>query len=203
MAVQIGLLVGYFGQIGQSFSLSRTFVFFPFFLLGYWVTTEQVMWLRRKSVRIISIFVMAAVAIGIYYAPEIKTGWLLASKSYGDLGLPQYGGIARFMVYITAGIMAASILAWIPRKENVLTALGSRTLYVYLLHGFFIQFFRETNFFNVNSVFDLPLLALVATFIVLLLSSKPVLGVWQPFIEGKMSILKKTLTQKRAGENAS
>lgn len=203
VAVQIGLLVGYFGQIGQSFSLSRTFVFFPFFLLGYWVTTEKIMWLKRRSVKIASLFVMAAVAVCIYYAPEIKTGWLLASKSYGDLGLPQYGGIARFMVYITACVMSASILAWIPRKQNFLTALGSRTLYVYLIHGFFIQFFRESDVFHVNNVFDLPLLMVVAAFIVLLLSSKPVLGIWQPFIEGKMSILKKAIAQRRTGENVS
>jgi fucose 4-O-acetylase-like acetyltransferase len=159
------------------------------------------MWLKRRSVRIISLFVMAAVAVGIYYAPEIKTGWLLSSKSYGDLGLPQYGGVARFMVYVTAFMMSACILTWIPKKQTFLTALGSRTLYVYLLHGFFIQFFRETNFFDVHSVFELPLLLLVAVFIVLLLSSKPILGIWQPFIEGKISIIKKTFTPKRVSEN--
>ncbi|MDY0404505.1 acyltransferase family protein [Virgibacillus sp. 179-BFC.A HS] len=201
IAVQIGLIVGYFGQIGQSFSLSRTFVFFPFFLLGYWLTTEKVMFLKKKSIKIASLVIMVAVAIGIYYAPEIKTGWLLASKSYGDLGLPQYGGIARFLVYLTSFLMAASVLAWVPRKRNVLTSLGSRTLYVYLLHGFFIQYFRETDFFQVDSVFDLTGIAVIAALIVLVLSSKPVLGIWQPFIEGKMSILKRVINEKRTSEN--
>ncbi len=95
LAVLIGLLVGYFGEIGHTFSLSRTFVFFPFFLIGYWVTEGQVMWLMRKSVKIISLIVLLVVGTAIYFAPDFNSGWLLASKSYGDLGMPTFGGLAQ------------------------------------------------------------------------------------------------------------
>src|SRR5699024_24847 len=44
IAVQIGLIVGYLGEIGHTFSLSRTLVFFPFCLCRYWRTEQQVMW---------------------------------------------------------------------------------------------------------------------------------------------------------------
>lgn len=197
IAIQIGLLAGYYGQIGHTFSLSRTFVFFPFFLLGYWLTKEHVMWLKKNSVKIVSVMIMVVVAFAIYKAPDFNSGWLLASKSYSDLGLPEYGGLARLLVYITSGLMSASILAWIPTKRNVATNLGTRTLYVYLLHGFFIQFFREKGMFAVDNVIDLIGLFVIAAAIVFVLSSKPVLGIWQPFIEGKATMLKKFFSRKR------
>ncbi|QUW23888.1 acyltransferase family protein [Sporosarcina sp. Marseille-Q4063] len=190
LAVLIGIIVGYFGEIGHAFSLSRTFVFFPFFLLGYWVTEGQVMWLKRKSVKIASLVVLAVVGVAIYFAPDFNSGWLLASKSYGELDMPAFGGLARLLVYITSAIMAISILAWIPKAHNRLTHFGTRTLYVYLLHGFLIQLFRKGDVFQVNTFFDLLGIALLSAVIVLLLSTKPVQGIWQPFIEGRITIIK-------------
>src|SRR5690625_3949932 len=49
ISVLIGLIVGYFGDIGHTFSLSRTFVFFPFFLAGYWLTKEQILLVKQKG----------------------------------------------------------------------------------------------------------------------------------------------------------
>ncbi|SFA97600.1 Fucose 4-O-acetylase [Lentibacillus halodurans] len=205
ISIGIGLIVGYFGEIGHTFSLSRTFVFFPFFLMGYWLTKTQVMWLKRIQLRAAAVVVMTAVAVAIYFAPDFNTGWLLASKSYSSLGLPEYGIIARLLVYVTSALMAASVLAWMPQKRSRLTVLGTRTLYVYLLHGFFVQFFRESDLFVINSAIDLLGLAVMSALIVLVLSSRPVKGIWQPVVEGKMSILKNKYHQRhgRKRENAS
>lgn len=191
LAVLVGLLVGYVEGVGHTFSLSRTFVFFPFFLLGYWCTTKQVLFLKRKSMKFVSIIVLISMAVAIYTAPSLNSGWLLASKSYDNLDMPSYGGVARLFVYATSAIMGMSILAWIPQKQYFFTRLGTRTLYVYLLHGFMIQFFRQKELFEVNHLFDVVWIAVVSAGIVLLLSTKPVLGVWQPAIEGKMTILRK------------
>jgi fucose 4-O-acetylase-like acetyltransferase len=207
ISVGIGLIVGYFGEVGHTFSLSRTFVFFPFFLMGYWLTQNQVMWLKQIQLKAAAVVVMMAVAVGIYFAPDFNTGWLLASKSYSTLGLPEYGIIARLLVYVTSVLMMASVLAWIPEKRSRLTVLGTRTLYVYLLHGFFVQFFREADLFAVNHVIDLLGLAVMSALIVLVLSSRPIQGIWQPLIEGRMSILKNKFMHSRKqeqqyGENA-
>ncbi|MEN1967580.1 acyltransferase family protein [Lentibacillus sp. N15] len=189
IAVEIGLIVGYFGEIGHTFSLSRTFVFFPFFLLGYWLKEDHVMLLKTKAAKIISVIIMVSVAGAIYFAPEINSGWLLASKSYGDLGMPEFGGLARLLVYTTSALMAMSVLAWIPKQHNFLTHLGTRTLYVYLLHGFFIQVFRATDLFEVHNILHLIGLGVIAATIVLVLSSKPIKVVSQPFVEGKIVTL--------------
>jgi fucose 4-O-acetylase-like acetyltransferase len=193
LAITLGIVVGYLAGVGQFFSLSRTFVFFPFFLLGYWLKEEHVMALKRKSFRYASIGVMTLIAIAIYVAPEVNTGWLLASKSYFDLGMEEFGGIARLMVYVTSTLMAASVLAWVPSKRLMITKYGERTLYVYLLHGFFIQYFREYNVFHVSGIFDILLLTGISILIVIVLSSKPVLTISQPLIEGKFSYMKNNL----------
>lgn len=190
LAICIGLLVGYFGEIGHTFSLSRTFVFFPFFLLGYWCTKDQVMYLKRKGMKAASLMVLMVVATGIYFMPELNSGWLLASKSYGDLEMPAYGGFARLFVYGVAILMAMSLFVWIPEKKYWFTSLGTKTLYVYLLHGFFIQYFRQKGFFEVEHFVDVFGIALISAGIVLFLSSKSVLSIWQPFIECKITRLK-------------
>src|SRR5699024_1170920 len=145
--------------------------------------------------------VLSAVAIAIYIAPDLYSGWLLASKSYGGLGMPEYGGLARLLVYATSPLMALRIFARVPQQKLRMTDLGRRTLYVYLLHGFFIQYFREADLFKMESIIDLFGLAVVSAAIVLVLSSKPMLGLWQPFIEGKASIIKKAWSRRNSRED--
>jgi len=196
IAVQMGIIVGYFSEVGHTYSLSRTIVFFPFFLTGYWLTKKQFMHIKHRFVKIASVIVMGVIAVAIYIAPEFNSGWLLASKSYGDLGLPVHGGFARFLVYMTSTLMAISVLAWLPKKRMRFTYLGERTLYVYLLHGFFIQYFREANMFQMNDIFDFIGLAVLSALIVILLASKPMVGMWQPFIEGKATIIRRVFRQR-------
>lgn len=191
LAVFIGIMIGYISDIGNVFSLSRTFAFFPFFLVGFWTNKDVLMKIKQNSVKVASVMMMLFVAVVLYMSPDINAGWLLNSRSYVDLGVPAFGGLVRMLVYTVSTMMAIGVLAFVPSSENRLSHLGTRTLYVYLLHGFFIQFFREANLFEVTHPIQLIGLAVISALIVFVLSSKPVLGVWQPFIEGKASILRK------------
>src|SRR5690625_1678034 len=87
IAVFLGLVIGYFDKVGHAYSLSRTFVFFPYFLIGYWVSMDHIRLLKRRSFQIASILIMITIAVAIYYLPDINSGWLLASKSYSRLGV--------------------------------------------------------------------------------------------------------------------
>lgn len=187
VALLIGVIIGYFDQVGHLFSVSRTFVFLPFFLIGYWTSIEQIKTLKKPAMKIAASVIMIAVAFGVYYLPDINTGWLLASKSYGTLGVNVYGGVARTLVYGTSLLMAMSFLIWIPSRKFSFTSLGTRTLYVYLLHGFFIQYFRQVDWFKVDSIFDVFGIAVLSALIVVLLSSDFVTMIWKPIIEGKLS----------------
>lgn len=192
-AVLLGLMIGYIDDIGNAFSLSRTFAFFPFFLTGYWITKKQLKVIKTRQIKIVSIIIMGVVAGAIYIAPDFNSGWLLASKSYYNLGEPIYGGLSRLLVYATSTLMGISSLVWISTKQNKITYLGTRTLYVYLLHGFFIQFFREADLFQINNVIDLLGIGIISAGIVFILSTKPIIFVWKPLIELKLPVLPKYL----------
>ncbi|GIO24369.1 acyltransferase family protein [Oceanobacillus sp. J11TS1] len=203
LSIVIGILVGYFGEIGHSFSLSRTFVFFPFFLVGYWLTVDQMMVVKKHKVKVASVAVMAVLFILIYKFPEMDSGWLLASQSYSDLGADSFGGAVRLFVYAIAAIMTMSILAWIPKRNlGWITRLGTRTLYVYLLHGFIVQFLRQFDLLAVNHWFDVIGIAGLSALIVLVLSSKPVLTISQPLIEGRLAKVRSLFNHRRKGTSS-
>ncbi|WP_068673890.1 acyltransferase family protein [Oceanobacillus sp. Castelsardo] len=198
LSVAIGLVVGFFNEIGHTFSLSRTLVFFPFFLIGFHLTQKQLLLVKRPVAKVASVFVMIAVAVFLYYIPNIDSGWFLQSKPYAELGAGEYNAAIRLVVYITAAFMTASILAWVPERNlNWVTELGKRTLFVYLLHGFFIQIFRHYELFQLNTFIHFIGIVILSALIVIVLSSKPIMAITQPIIEGKATLLKQWVEQKR------
>lgn len=201
IALAIGVLIGYIGEIGHEFSLSRTFVFFPFFVLGYWLTKEQLLKLKYPMMKWLGATIIGLVIGVLSTAPAFSVNWLLGSFSYQDMGQPIWGGMLRFMIYVLAIIVTCSVLAWVPSKTYSWTKLGKQTLYVYLLHGVFIQFFREAGWFKVDTIFDVLGLAILSMLIVLLLSSKMVFVSFQPFIEGKVTQFKRWNIARRERKN--
>lgn len=197
IAIAVGVLIGYFDQVGAAFSLSRTFVFFPYFLIGYTVSEAQVMKLKRRYVQGISLVVLVGVGFAIARMPEIPVDWLLQSKSYSALGVEVFGAFGRLGVYTLALLMGMAVLACIPRRRFAFTPLGERTLYVYLLHGFIVQYFRVFDWFHVDSLLDVLGLALLSLGIVLLLSTNVVMTVWQPLVELSASLYRRKLITKR------
>src|SRR5690625_3012262 len=63
LALQLGVIVGYFSEVGHTYSLSRTIVFFPFFLAGYWVTKEHLRLLKHSYVKMATILIMGVIAV--------------------------------------------------------------------------------------------------------------------------------------------
>ncbi|SIS40914.1 acyltransferase family protein [Salimicrobium flavidum] len=192
ISLELGLIIGYFSEIGHTYSLSRTFVFFPFFLAGYWLTKEQVKKWQKPSVRLASLGIMGIVATCIALFPEFSSGWLLGSKSYATLGIPEAGGWLRLGVYILAAVMTVAVLSWVPSRHFSFTKLGQRTLYVYLLHGFFIQFFRKIDLFTYTHWLDIVGVFAIAVGIVYILSSKFIMTIAGPLIETKLPRKRKT-----------
>lgn len=201
IAVEIGIIVGYINGIGPAYSFSRTFVFFPFFLMGYWLTKEQIKNLTHPIVKRISFLLMTAVVLTLVYLPNFSSKWLLGSFSFADLQQPVWGGAFRLGVYLIAALLTISLFAWIPRNHFRWTKFGQQTLYVYLLHGLFIQFFREAGWFKVDHLLDVFGLAILSLLIVLLLSSKAVFMSFQPFIEGSLAQLKLQIVERRTRKN--
>lgn len=193
VALILGLAVGYFDSIANYLSLSRTFVFFPLFLLGYYMKKEHFYTLLQPKMKGAAICILAIVFAGFYLFPEINYEWLLGSKPYSELDVTSISAVfTRFGFYLLSLIMVFTFFTLVPRKQYFFTNLGKNTLYVYLLHGFFIRAFRESE---VQDYFTKPenflLLACASLLLSLLLSSKYITSFAQPIIELKVSKLKK------------
>lgn len=189
LSLILGLAVGYLDWISNYLSLSRTFVFFPMFLLGYHLTKDHVKIVTKPAFRTLAFVAFLIVFTGFTLYPEIEYKWLLGSKPYSAMNTAASAGMfIRLGLYLLSTLMVFSFLAFVPKGQYFFTKLGKHTLYVYLLHGFFVRTFRESE---VSGYFHDPetilLLAAIALGLTLILSSRFITALAQPIIEFKLS----------------
>lgn len=199
IALSAGLAAGYFDWISTYFSLSRTLVFFPFFLAGYHLSKKQLKSLVQPKARIGAIIIMAIVSIGIISFPDLNEKWLFGSKSYSELDSVEfYAMLKRAGIYVVQFAMVACFFAFVPLRQFFFTSWGKNTLYVYLLHGFIVRIFRGSELEEyINHMQTLPLVLIVSLLLTALLSSNFITGITQPFIEMKVSKWKKAANRLR------
>ncbi|WP_181833120.1 acyltransferase family protein [Bacillus taeanensis] len=196
-AVTIGLIIGYIPEIGTFLSLSRTFVFFPIFLLGFYLSEKHFKELVEPKKRMIAAFCLVSLFLCYYFVfPASTKEWLLADSSYSEMGIQEgYAALMRLIVYGIVFLATFSFLAVVPRRELFFTRYGSRTMYIYLLHGFIVKLFRLTPFYESISKSNMYVLFFIlAIFLCCILASKPVIKIFHPLIEGGKYLLIKRKT---------
>ncbi|WP_242903232.1 acyltransferase family protein [Actinomadura terrae] len=134
-------------------TLSRTAGLLPFFVLGLTVEPRHVQVLRRPWARWAGLGVLAA-ALPIAYVwergtvvPKIDKGFIWWTMGYEDMGYSTPEGMGwRVLAVVLALVLGAAFLAAIPRGHAWYTTMGTRTMYVYLLHGLVVKTFDYTGF---------------------------------------------------------
>ncbi|WP_413375303.1 acyltransferase family protein [Alkalihalobacillus sp. 1P02AB] len=142
IATAIGVGIGFIESVGTWMSLSRTFVFFPFFFLGFLLSKENFEKLKQyKYSPHIGIFVLLSVfIIVVEFFPEGGIPWLFGSQSYVEMGRGYVIDAAvRLAQYIGTLVVLVAFMAVVPNKEYSFTIIGQRTMSIYLLHGIIIQ----------------------------------------------------------------
>ncbi|HZG73381.1 MAG TPA: hypothetical protein VEY51_17735, partial [Chondromyces sp.] len=103
-------------------------------------------------------------------------------------------------LYVVSFALIACFFAFVPKKQLFFTNWGKNTLYVYLLHGFIIQLFRNSGL--EDKAESVPLLLACSLLLAMLLSTSAVTTVTQPIIEANMSKWKKFLGRRKNGSRA-
>ncbi|KAA0546884.1 acyltransferase family protein [Bacillus sp. BGMRC 2118] len=193
IAILLGVLIGYVNEVNSFLSLSRTFVFFPLFLVGYYLNREQFIKIRETKIKIFSGSVLMITFIFFYFHTGFEHQWLFGSKPYEVLeayGLT--GALTRIGVYALSFLTTMSFLALVPSRNMFFTKWGTRTLYVYLLHGFFIKLFRNSSLVDVLKESEqILILSIASLLLTIILSSDLIKTATQPIIEMKASALKR------------
>lgn len=142
VAVLLGIVIGFVDEVGSFLSLSRTLVFFPYFLLGYLLNGDMLKKIIRNKYSLpLGVFILVGTLLFFgFWFPENAVPWLLGATSYANMGGEQVAdGIFRGIQYILTLIVIFGFLALIPSSTYKVSEIGERTLYVYLFHGFIIK----------------------------------------------------------------
>ena len=189
----VSLLVGFEDSVGYYLSLSRFFVFLPYFMLGHWAGkhTEQIKgFLQRRSAGMKGLCVLLtcgvlAAAVYIWKSPHIAGYMMFGSYSYSAGGY--HIGI-RLSLTVVALIWLAFFLivvqAVLCRRIPVISGIGANTLPIFLLHGFFTKL-AERGVVARTILNAQPLLLLVTVLLLLALGNPVVAKVFRTVFTGR------------------
>jgi len=184
ISVCLSLAAGFFETVGYPYSLSRFFVFQPYFLMGLYAKEQGVPEVKNKA--FIGLLIGAVLSLGVVFIPSITSRLLYGSGCYrvsSDV-------LLRLILFAVACIWIAFSWALKERANHkipLVTAIGKNTLPVYLLHGFIL---RAAMYGKIPIPQNIFLLVLCSTVILLVLGNDIVaktVGYLSPmrFLKGK------------------
>lgn len=146
----LSLLAGFIPLIGYGFGLSRTFYFFPFFLMGYYhrISNRAPLKIWPQSI-FLNLLILMGIIFTMYHCRNMNEEWLYGSYSYSHFSSQLWKGpFIRLGVYLLSFAMSLSITSLmlrLPNRESPLSRLGVNTLYAYIWHGFVIKIAVDNN----------------------------------------------------------
>lgn len=186
------ILIGFLNQFNRMFSLSRTVVFFPFFLFGYYfkqhfkahkikeflseINKNQILLVFGAEIIFISLF-LDSINLEIIYG----------ALSYHNLNISLYYGLLSRIIFLSAAFINSFLFfKIIPASKSIISSYGARSIYPYLLHGFIVIIFKKYDLFSSFS----PLLAIIiylmlTVFLIIMLTNSKVRKIFSYLIEFK------------------
>ena len=141
----IGLISGFIPIFGETLSLSRSFVFFPFYVLGYYAKDLDLFnKIKLPKVKKSTIIISIIILIVILCFDDILSIKILKGKyNYFDIDsiTPIIAFLQRLLFYGLSLIVTTAFLNLVQVKESFLTKLGRNTLYIYLTQGMILKTF--------------------------------------------------------------
>ncbi|AZB42523.1 acyltransferase family protein [Bacillus sp. FJAT-42376] len=190
----LGIGIGYADFANSFLSMGRTFVFFPLFLIGFYMKREHFYKLTSFKGRVLSILFLAF-TFSMYFFWQFDFEWLFGSKPYSAFGQAvAVSALIRSAFYGLTVATTLSFLAIVPQREAFFTTWGTRTFYVYLLHGFIINGIRNSPAESwLNDYQSITIYAAAAIIVTFLLSSNLIKTLTEPIVELKATRLKRKL----------
>lgn len=189
LSVLAALLAGFVDNIAQYLSLSRTIVFFPFFLAGFYLR-EKKGDRKRPNMRVfipaivLAVLSICLIMISCNIIPEI---WVHHRQSYSN---SRYNLVIRSVILLISAIFVYLLSTITPNKKICyITYLGRNTITVYMLHGIIIRIFRRYQ--ELFSFIDPLLLTVLLTVVIVLISANPPIERAWKFFFGKRPIKEK------------
>ncbi len=155
-ALFISVAAGYLDHVDSTLALARTAGLLPFFVFGWklrrWGVTRR--WLRLRTAVVwrwracaIGLFGVVMFFLGFYidvWRDLLIRRFLLYDEQYGTFGYDQWwAGAVRLLMIGIGAVLTLAFLTLVPRRRMAFTAWGAATMYIYLLHSFFLYPLRQ------------------------------------------------------------
>lgn len=161
-AAVVSIGCGYVITDGDWMSISRVFVFLPFFVAGYRARQQHWTIPRTWWSRALAAVAFATAFVAMYAGHFISgTEVLLQRKSFLQMGdATLQAGATRLGLLAVSAVLIVAFLQLVPRRSLIFTSLGATTLSVYAWHAFTLCNIRG---FGLEGLLLGSLPALVAT----------------------------------------
>ncbi|MCD7837775.1 MAG: acyltransferase family protein [Clostridiales bacterium] len=207
-SIVLGCLAGYCKDIGATGSLSRIVVFYPFFLAGFFLSTDQILRITEHWYsKLLALAILATACwLCLRYQEELTpyTEFIKGKTNFTSLeDLAPYGGLFRLGLYAVGFLLTFCLIAVIPRFHiPVISTVGKRTLSVYVFHYPLVKYFytgfvlKDWVLANWPTLYGLAY-AVISLLIVLVFALKPF-----DWLVTKLTTppIRKTIQQKGSGE---
>ncbi|MWB98823.1 acyltransferase family protein [Agromyces seonyuensis] len=199
ISIALSIAAGYSEAVDSTLSLTRIFGMLPFFVFGWSIRQQQltgrwlalptrVAWRWRAGAIALFAAVLAVMPLGIDLWRDLKLRrFLLYDEGFDDLGFDEpWSGLVRLVLLLVAMVLALGFLTLMPRVTTPFTRFGSATMYVYLLHPFFLYPFRESGILEgPQPRWVLPAMVLGCLLLAVVLSTTTVRRLFRPLVEPK------------------
>lgn len=135
----ISLLSGYEFSVKSFLAMDRTLAFAPFFYAGYYMSQETKEKFLNSGFRyaVLAAAALTSVVLYLFNMDRLMPfTHIVYGVHYPRLGeaLYPYGALIRIVWYLLATLLSLGLMAAVGRKRSLFTAIGSRTLQIYVLH---------------------------------------------------------------------
>lgn len=190
VSVVIAIAIGYVSNVGGFLSLSRTFVFLPLFLAGYFLDKRHLEILFKPLVKVLSLIILVVAFLLIYNNErDINKAMILGNISYKSMGYGEwYAGVYRSFALIGTVLLSISFLSIVPkRKIPLISDMGTRTMYVFIFHAFLVQYLYHIKFYDMLNVgYEKLLWIVICIVFVMVLSTKTVRSIFKFIVEPRV-----------------
>ncbi len=160
--------------------ISRTFVYFPIFLIGFYlkqnkIEIPKVDFLSKifKNNHILILIGIISITLTVFLALNLKFATITMKNAYGDSLIIEMIIRVILLILITSNTLIA--YKFMTNSKNILTKFGINSLVVYLLHLFIYKILDvncKSYFAHHNKLFFIFLFAM--TFIIVFILSRDI-----------------------------
>ena len=206
LAISIGiyLITGLLPVDTDYFALGRTISYFPFFLMGYYCTSERLKKVQglKKWQCIPLLAVLLGISYGLAYYVKVPVAFYLLKTTAADIGIAWYTDIImRAVVLLLAVLWTILLLNLMPNKKNYLAYVGMNTMPIYMFHLFVRYIVKENGFPFINWTAYYLWIFGAASLCVIIFSSPPIAKAYDAVLDKLYDgwlILKKKMVYEEA-----